>query len=246
MLKWITVATSLLVLALPGQAATVAEVLAADDRLPADLERDQRSHPAVILEMLQVGPGDRVADIFAGAGYYSELIGRLVSPGGEVLMHNNKAYIGFVGKALAQRVEGRKLAGVTRHDREVDDLDLGEGSLDAAMIIMSYHDLYHEDTGWPRMNVPDFMGQVVRALKPGGRFLLVDHAAAPGSNIDTAQSLHRIDETFVIEDVEGFGLQLAGRSDALRNPDDDHTLHVFDPAIRGKTDRFILVFQKPQ
>ncbi len=146
---------------------------------------------------------------------------------------------------MEQRFDGRELPGVTRHDREVDDLELGEGSLDAAMIIMSYHDLYHEDTGWPQMDVPDFMGQIVRALKPGGRFLLVDHAAAPGSSIDSAQTVHRIDEAFVIEDVEGFGLKHTASSDALRNPDDDHTLHVFDPKIRGKTDRFILVFTKP-
>ena len=160
--KWMTVAAALLALSLPAQAATVAEVLAAEGRLPADLERDQRSRPDVVLELLQLGPGDRVADIFAGAGYYSELLGRLVSPGGEVLMHNNKAYIGFVGEALEQRFDGRELPGVTRHDREVDDLDLGVNSLDAAMIIMSYHDLYHEDTGWPQMDVPDFMGQIVR------------------------------------------------------------------------------------
>ncbi len=89
--KWMTVAAALLALSLPAQAATVAEVLAAEGRLPADLERDQRSRPDVVLELLQLGPGDRVADIFAGAGYYSELLGRLVSPGGEVLMHNNKA-----------------------------------------------------------------------------------------------------------------------------------------------------------
>ncbi len=244
--KWIAVAAALLVMSLPGQATTVAEVLAAEDRLPADLERDRRSRPDVVLALLQLGPGDRVADIFAGAGYYSELIGRLVSPGGEVLMHNNKAYIGFVGEALEQRFDGRELPGVIRHDREVDDLDLGRETLDAAMIIMSYHDLYHEDSGWPRMDVKEFMGQIVRALKPGGRFLLVDHAAAPGSPIATAQSLHRIDEAFVIRDVERFGLKHTASSDVLRNPEDDHTLHVFDPQIRGKTDRFILVFQKPE
>ena len=240
-----TFLTTLLALALPAEAATMAEVLADPERLEADRERDKRDHPEVVLELLQVGPGDRVADIFAGAGYYSELLGRLVAPDGQVLMHNNQAYIQFVGDALVKRFQKRDLPVITRHDREVEDLDLGESSLDAAMIIMSYHDIYHVDKGWPRMDVPDFMGQIVKALKPGGRFLLVDHAAAPGSEISTAQDLHRIDEAFVKRDVEGYGLKLVAGSDVLRNPQDDHSLHVFDPAIRGRTDRFILVFEKP-
>ena len=235
----------LMMAVLPASAGTVAEALSAPDRLPADLERDTRSRPDVVLGLLEISPGDRVADIFAGSGYYSEIVGRVVSPGGEVLMHNNQAYIGFVGDALKERFEDRDVPGVTRHDREVDDLDLGEETLDAAMIIMSYHDLYHEDKGWPRMDVPAFMAQIVKALKPGGRFLLVDHAATRGSSIDTAQDIHRIDEKFVIKDIEGFGLKFTARSDALSNPDDDHSLHVFDPAVRGKTDRFIVVFEKP-
>ncbi len=243
--KLLIAAVLLLMTTLPINAGTVPEALSAPDRLPTDIERDARSRPDVVLGLLDIGPGDRVADIFAGSGYYSEIIGRVVSPGGEVLMHNNKAYIGFVGDALKARFTGRELHGVTRHDREVDDLDLGEETLDAAMIIMSYHDLYHEDKGWPRMDVPAFMGQIVKALKPGGRFLLVDHAAKPGSTIDTAQDVHRIDEAFVIKDVESYGLELTGSSDVLRNQDDDHSLHVFDPAIRGKTDRFIVVFEKP-
>ena len=245
-MKKLLVGVVLLMMAvLPASAGTVAEALSAPDRLAADLERDTRSRPDVVLSLLELSPGDRVADIFAGSGYYSEIIGRVVSPGGEVLMHHNQAYSGVVGEALKARFEDRDLPGVTRHDREVEDLDLGEEALDAAMIIMSYHDLYHEDKGWPRMDVPAFMGQVVKALKPGGRFLLVDHAASRGSSIDTAQDIHRIDEAFVIKDVEGFGLKFTASSDALRNPDDDHSLHVFDPAIRGKTDRFILVFEKP-
>jgi len=227
------------------QAGSVAEVLASPGRLESDLARDKRSHPEVIIELLEIKAGDRVADIFAGGGYYSEIIGQLVTPGGEVLMHNNQAYISFVGDALKKRFDGRELVGVQRHDREVDNLDLGEGSLDAAMIIMSYHDLYHTTEGWPAIDKTDFMGQIVRALKPGGRFLIVDHAAAAGTGSDSAQDLHRIEEAFARRDVESYGLKYTGKSDALQNPDDDYSMIVFDPKVRGKTDRFILVFEKP-
>ena len=222
----------------------IARILASPDRPAADRERDARSHPEAVLPLLNLGRGDRVADIFAGAGYYSDLLGRLVGPGGKVLLHNNRAYASFVGEALDQRFAGSIPPAVVRHDREVDDLDLGEGELDAVMIIMSYHDLYHTAEGWPAIDVDNFMGQIVAALKPGGRFLLVDHIAADGTGKGAAQDLHRIEQSFVEQDVARFGLKLAGHSDALRNPDDDHSASAFAPEIRGKTDRFVLVFEK--
>ena len=238
--------TGLLLAACSVQAGTVKEAMAAADRLPSDVERDQRDHPETILPLLNIGPGSRVADIFAGGGYYSELIGRVVAPEGVVLLHNNQAYLSFAAKALAQRTEGRELVGVQRHDREVNDLDLGANTLDAAMIIMSYHDLYHTAEGWPLIDAADFMAQIVTALKPGGRFLIVDHAAAANTGNTAAQDLHRIDEAYAKQDIESYGLRLVASSDVLRNPTDDHTKSAFDPEIRGKTDRFVLVFEKPQ
>ena len=118
-------------------------------------------------------------------------------------------------------------------------------SLDAALIIMSYHDLYFIDNDWPTIDAADFMGQIVTALKPGGRLLIVDHSAAPGSGTSSAQTLHRIEEAVVREQIEGFGLSYVTGSDVLRNAGDDLTLNVFDETIAGKTDRFVLVFEKP-
>ncbi|MFK8050794.1 MAG: class I SAM-dependent methyltransferase [Halioglobus sp.] len=235
----------LMAIALPLQAGSIEDALQNPNRLEADLERDARSKPEVVLSLLNIEPGDRVVDIFAGGGYYSELIGRIVSPGGEVLLHNNKAYTDFVEEALGKRMADRDVPGITRHDREVDNLDLGENSLDAAMIIMSYHDLYHTAEGWPKIDVANFMGQIVKALKPGGRFLLVDHAAKSGTGNSASQDLHRIEESFVRQDVQKYGLKFAESSDALRNPKDDHSLNPFNPIVRGKTDRFIVVFEKP-
>ncbi len=171
----------LIAIVLPVQAGSVVAALQNPNRMEADLERDARSKPEVILSLLNIEAGDRVVDIFAGGGYYSELIGQIVTPGGEVLLHNNKAYTEFVEKALSKRFSDRDVPGVARHDREVDNLDLGENSLDAARIIMSYHDLYHTAEGWPKINVENFMGQIVKALKSGGRFLLVDHVAKTGT-----------------------------------------------------------------
>jgi predicted methyltransferase len=228
------------------QAATSEQALAKPGRLEADVARDERSQPAAILTLLNLQAGDRVVDIFAGGGYYSELMATLVGEDGEVLLHNNEAYRNFVGKALEERFSGREPGNITRHDREVADLDLGENSLDAAIIIMSYHDLYHSAKDWPAIDSADFLGQVYRALKPGGRFLIVDHVAEPGSGKSAAQDLHRIDIEFASRDITANGFELIGGSEVLRNPEDDYSKMVFDPAVRGNTDRFVLLFVKPE
>lgn len=229
-----------------GEASTLASALADPHRLDADRERDARSRPDVTLPLLGLSPGDRVADIFAGGGYYSELIGRVVGEDGEVLLVNNAAYAQFAGKALKARMDRRDVGPITIHTREADNLDLGTNTLDAALIIMSYHDLYHvdADNGWAAIDAADFLGQIATALKPGGRFLIVDHHAEPGSDKAAAQDLHRIDAAFTKRDITSHGFKLVGESDVLRNPDDDYSVNVFDPSVRGNTDRFVLVFEK--
>jgi predicted methyltransferase len=229
------------------QAGSIEDAINKSGRLEPDVARDARSRPDVTLALLGLEPGDRVADIWAGGGYYSELIASVVGDDGEVLLLNNAAYKQFAGKALTARTEGRDIGSVTMYDREAEDLGLGESSLDAALIIMSYHDLYHVDekSGWRAIDADDFLGQVYRGLKPGGRFLIVDHYAEPGSGSASAQDLHRIDVEFTKTDLANHGFRLAGGSDALRNPDDDYSVLVFSPEVRGKTDRFILVFEKP-
>ncbi len=228
-------------------AATVEQALKQPGRLQKDLERDARSRPEAVIPLLQLKEGDVVADIWAGGGYYSELLGRVVGESGRVLLINNAAYEHFAAKGLAERFDGRELPAVKIHQREAEDLDLGENQLDAAIIVMSYHDIYHVDEkgGWRAIDAADFLGQIYTALKPGGRFLIVDHVAQPGSGKRDAQDLHRIDLEFAREDITSRGFELVGSSDALRNPSDDYTKMVFDPAVRGKTDRFILVFTKP-
>lgn len=237
---------SLLVFAAGVSADPVSDAISKPGRMAEDLERDVRSRPDVTLPLLQLQPGDRVADIWAGGGYYSELLASIVGPEGEVLLVNNLAYSQFAGKALAERMDGRDMGSVILHTREADDLGLGQGVLDAAVIIMSYHDLYHVDepNGWRRIDADNFLRQIHNALKPCGRFLVVDHYAEPGSGRDSAQELHRIDRAYAVEDISGHGFKLVAQSDELRNPDDDYSIMVFDPRVRGKTDRFVLVFEK--
>lgn len=225
----------------------LSRALQSADRTEADRNRDLRSRPDVIISLLNLQPGARVADIFAGAGYYSQLLSSSVGPEGKVLLHNNKAYQSFAAQGLETRFGQAKPENIQMHIAEVTDLNLGIGQLDAAIMVMSYHDLYfvNEADGWPAIDARKFLSQVFAALKPGGRFLIVDHAASKGADKSTAQSLHRIDPDFAQEDIQSHGFELVAASPVLKNNQDDHSTNVFDPAIRGQTDRFVMVFGKP-
>lgn len=224
----------------------ITQAMSASERSDADRARDARSRPDVTLAMLDIGPGDVVFDVFGGGGYYSELIARVVGEDGKVYLHNNQAYRNFVNEGLTERMKQNQMPQMIQYDREVDDLDIAPNSLDAAMIIMSYHDLFYDDrgSGWPQIDHQDFMQQIHSGLKTGGRFLIVDHQANTGRQAFDSQSLHRIEKDYAIERIEAIGFKLVAESAVLANPDDDKSTSVFAPDTRGKTDRFIIVFEK--
>jgi predicted methyltransferase len=116
------------------------------------------------------------------------------------------------------------------------------------MINLNYHDVYWESAkyGIPRMDPEAFLKTVYASMKPGGIVGVIDHVANPGDTRENVEKFHRIDPATVKADFEKAGFKLAGTSDILRNPADDHSLLVFNPQIRGKTDRFIYKFVKPK
>lgn len=229
--------------------AAVAGALAQPGRDPKDLERDARDHPDVTLGLLGLAPGMRVLDLFSGGGYYAELAARVVGERGHVTAFNNRAYLSFDGEAFAARLAARPFPQLARLDAEIDAVDLA-GSADVALLVMAYHDAYwvpepkDGQEPWTVTRDP-LMTALWRSLRPGGRLLVVDHAAASGTGNSAAGTLHRIDEAFARADFERAGFRVVASSDALRNTDDPHTENVFKPEIRGHTDRFVLVLEKP-
>jgi len=215
-------------------------------RSDADRDRDARSHPEVILGLLNIEPGDTVADIFAGGGYYSQLIAGITGPEGNVILHNNTPYSKWVMKQLQEQYIDNPVPGIRVLLSEVDDLQLEPDSLDAALMVMSFHDLYYynPERGWGETDVTLFLAQLQIALKPGARLVIVDHAAFPGTGKDSAQEVHRIDEEFARQVIEDIGLTYLTGSNVLRNPNDDKSKMVFDKTVRGKTDRFVMAFTK--
>ena len=227
--------------------SAVTTALANAARLAEDRERDVRDHPAEVLGLADFRRGMTVADIFGGGGYYSEIIANIVGPSGQVRLINNTAYDNYSKKGLVTRLADNRLPNVRYEILPPEAMKLGTASLDGALIVMSYHDLYVSDPGdgWPAIDAGQFIDQIVTALKPGGVLLIVDHQARPGTGKDDTQKLHRIEESFAIGDFKAHGLQFVGSIPVLRNAEDDHSKIVFDATIRGKTDRFVHLYRKP-
>ncbi|MGH8198521.1 MAG: class I SAM-dependent methyltransferase [Steroidobacteraceae bacterium] len=240
----------LLLAAPPLQAAEVpahiAAAVAAPERSDKDRERDARDKPAELMAFTGVEPGMKVADVFGGGGYWTELFARAVGTAGSVTLVNNSPYWNLGKDDLKTRFTDSRLKNARPRVVETRALDLGSGQYDLIVIFMSYHDLYwvEEEGGWPAIDADGFLKQLHTALKPGGRLLIVDHSAMPGSGKAPAQELHRIDEAFAKQDITSHGFELEKTWDGYRNPGDDLSKNVFDPAVRGKTDRFTQLYRR--
>jgi predicted methyltransferase len=201
-----------------------------------------------VLEFFGIGPGLTVLDLYSGGGYYAEIVARVVGEEGRVVAHNNTPYLKFAEDELARRFADGRLSGVERLTAENNELELTEGRFDAALLILGYHDIYYEDAsiGWAPVDGPAFLAEIRSALKPGGVLGVVDHAAAPGAPASAGGTLHRIDPGRLRAEIEAAGFVFDGESKALRNLSDDHTLPAFDPDIRGRTDRVVYRFTRPE
>ena len=210
-----------------------------------DLKRDARDHPVEILRLTKLGPGMRVADVLGGDGYYSELASYIVGPKGNVLLLNNKAFEEYSDSGWTARLAGQRLPNVEYRSVDLEHLGLGKETLDAVLLVKVYHDLNRPgpDGIWPKFTPGIVLDEIVNALKPGGVLLLVDHSAKPGTG-QSQTELHRIDEQFARKDFESRGLVPIAESNLLRNPADSRDQRSFDSPMAGKTDRFVVVFQK--
>ena len=235
--------------------AEVLNAMLKEGRLENDIKRDQRSKPQAVIPLLDLETGDRVVDIFAGGGYYTELLAAVGGAEGEAILHNNSGFEQWGVNGLTDRfASGRDPGNIVRHTRSGINLDLEANSLDGALIIMAYHDLYvvpkryngeeYVPVGNPA-NTEYFLQQVYDALKPGGRFVVVDHSGDATMEHDVVADLHRIKEEFTRIEVEAAGFNFVDSTDALRNPEDDRSMIVFDLDVQGKTDRFVFAFEKP-
>ena len=225
----------------------ISAAIADTSRPDADKQRDANRKPAETLAFAGVRPSDRVAELLPGGGYFTRLFSKVVGAGGHVyaLVPAPSPNAPPDAPDFAARVKAiaadPNYSNVSVVIQPFAQLKAPE-PVDLVWTSQNYHDFHN----FPGVDVAVFNQLVFDALKPGGTYLVLDHAAEPGSGARDTSTLHRIDPETVKKEVLAAGFVLVGASDLLRQADDAHAVKVFDPSIRGKTDQFILKFRKPK
>lgn len=223
--------------------ARVEMAIADSTRLASHVERDASRRPADIINLVGVGAGDRVAELAAGGGYYAAILSRVVGEKGRVYAVDPEPVFKHFPQArdtFAKYAAKDPRSNIVYSVADTFDTLKFPEKLDAVFMVLYYH-----DTIWTGEDRDAMNTAIYDALKPGGKFLVVDHHAVTGAGDAVTRTLHRMDVSSVIPEVQAAGFRLVADSDLLANANDPRTSSAFDPAIRGKTDRFVYVFEKP-
>jgi predicted methyltransferase len=228
--------------ALAGDAPDyVAKALADPTRPKDDVAADALRDPADTLAFAGIHPGMTVAELAPGGGYFQRLISDVVGPNGHDYGLENSIWTESV------EADRKLMAEPGRGNVSLDVEAWGQFQLPAKVdlfwITQNYHDLHIAKYGV--VDIAAFNKRVFDALKPGGVYFILDHAANPGETDDQLAQLHRIEKSRVIREVEAAGFRLVAEGTFLNRPGDDHTRTIFDPAIRGHTDQYALKFVRP-
>ena len=210
--------------------------------------RDPNRKPGEVLAFFGVEPGDTVADLMTGTGYYTEILCRLVGENGKVYAQNTPFLVNRFRQRLgpdgywSQKFKTRPWQNAVKLVEELEDPGLPEGKLDLVMMALFYHDTYWQGVDREKMN-----RAVFRALKPGGVYGIIDHHAQPGSGDRDVQTLHRVDVELVKREIRAAGFVFEAESPILSHPEDTRDYNVFRDfqTNRDHTDRFVLRFRKP-
>lgn len=225
-------------------AATNSALTEATGRSDEDKARDAGRKPAEVLNYLGLKSGDTVLDLIASGGWYSVAAAIATGPEGKVYAQNPDAALklrdGAYGKEIAARLTANSLPQLERVDAEMDALPMPDNSVDVAITVLNFHDVYNS-YGAPAAT--GMLTAIKAKLKPGGVLGLIDHTGDAG--VDN-EATHRIDPALAVATAEAAGFTVDRNDALLAGAGDDHSKNVFDPAVRGKTDRFILKLTKPE
>lgn len=215
--------------------ATVESLIASPIRTDQDRQMDAARRPGEFLAFAQVKPGMHVLDVSAGAGYTSQMLALAVGPNGTVWAQTPRP-----GPALTKRLADHPQANLVLVTRPFDDpIPESVPKLDLVTLVLNYHDITYLPVDRAKMNA-----RIFAALKPGGRYVVIDHSGRPGTGASEGRTLHRIDEAVVRDEVLKAGFVLDAQGNFLRNPADARD----DPSGHPKvpTDKFALRFVRPR
>jgi predicted methyltransferase len=219
----------------PASAGQLQAAIANPIRTDRDRGMDESRHPVELLQFAGVAPGMRVLDVSAGAGYTSQLLALAVGPTGKVWAQTPNP-----GPALNERLAAHPQANLVVAKRPFEDpVPPDAPPLDLVTLVLNYHDISYLPVDRDVMN-----RKIFAALKPGGRYVVVDHSAKAGTGISAGKTLHRIDEAFVIAEVKRAGFVLDREADFMRNSADRRDEH--SGRAKEPSDKFVLRFVKPR
>lgn len=227
-----------------GPTGVITAAVADTNRPQADRDRDAQRHPAEMLAFAQVQPGQQIADLIPGGGYFTRLFSSVAGPQGHVygVISPQQAANTQNPPPINALAADPSYANVSALVSPFTDLPAPQ-PLDLVWTAQNYHDLHLARFN---LDVAAVNRAIFNALKPGGLYVIVDHSAVAGADLSVADTLHRIDQAIVRREVEAAGFVYEGELDVLRNPADARTVNVFEPSIRGNTDQFVMRFRKPR
>lgn len=223
-----------------AQVARMRTALAAADRPTDNKARDAERKPIETVQFFGIRTGNTVVDMVAAGGWFTEVLSAAVGPTGKVYSQNppflvqadaEKALLARLGNAEAVHVQLAQ-AGIV-------------GKADAVVTALNLHDVYNGYADQPggEAAAVGFIKTLYEALKPGGVLGVVDHVGVAGQDNKT---LHRMLPQQARDAILKAGFTIEAESPLLANPADDHSRNVFDPAIRGRTDQFMIRARKPR
>ena len=231
-----------------AQPAQVAAAVAAPSRTADNVKLDEGRKPNEVLNFFGLRKGMRVVDMFGANLYWAEIMAPVVGPRGRVTIWQPSQFLNDDRKKTFAAYAKRQ-KNVALISSPFQAPNLAANAYDFMIMNLDYHDVYLENAERKiiRMDPDAWLKTVYAAMKPGAIVGIIDHVALPnGDTRGTVSKLHRIDPEIVKADFQRAGFELVGVRNFLRNPADDHNVTVFDPKVRGKTDRFVYRFRKPR
>lgn len=225
----------------------IAAAVADQSRSAENVKLDESRKPAEVLRFFGLKPGMHVIDMFGANRYWAEIIAPVAGPYGSVVVWQPAQFLNDERRTQFAEFAARQ-PNVALISSRFEQPLIGSNRYDFMIMNLDYHDVYWESAERKigRMEPQHWLRNLFVAMKPGAVVGIIDHAAAPNADTRaTVEKLHRIDPEVVKADFQRAGFVLEAESDMLRNPADDRSVGVFDPSIRGKTDRFVLRFRKP-